>query len=140
VVKKGGHEARLGQPRDLILIGHLVDEGCLGDFSCIRPLWRHLCLCGARSEFLVSIFRLTLGVYHQVIHQKLPGRLLTTTKVLHVLGLELGSIPLQAAWDHDTADAATDPCVVVVARGPVTFLVEDEDISGVRKIRNDPPC
>ena len=33
VVKKGRHEARLGQPRDLILIGNFVDEGCLGDFS-----------------------------------------------------------------------------------------------------------
>ena len=48
-----------------------------------------------------------------------------------MLGLELGSIPLQATWYHDTANAATDPCVVVVARGPVTFLVKNEDVSGV---------
>ena len=48
-----------------------------------------------------------------------------------MLGLELGGISLQATWYHDTANAATDPCVVVVARGPVTFLVKNEDVSGV---------
>ena len=57
-----------------------------------------------------------------------------------MLGLELGSIPLQATWYHDTANAATDPCVVVVVWSPVTFFVKNEDISGVCKIRHVPPC
>jgi hypothetical protein len=33
VMKKRRHEATLGYPRNLVLICHFVDVGCLGDFS-----------------------------------------------------------------------------------------------------------
>jgi hypothetical protein len=55
-----------------------------------------------------------------------------------VLGLELGGIPLQATWNHDTANTASDACVVV-AWSPETFLVKNDDVSGVCKIRHVPP-